>query len=592
MYMYPYTVVMPYPAAFDGFGNTDEQIIFYCLLYSMDNFEIADAFSLLSKLMDIHGENSFKVKSYANAAYTIEKLPAQLKDLPKEKIFSIKGIGDATGKKIVEMMETGKLSVLEDYITRTPPGVIEMLLNIKGLGAKKIAVIWKEMGVESIGELLYACNENRLSLFKGFGEKTQKNVKDSITFYQQSQGVFLYAQAEAAALSLQQHLENALPAYRFILTGAFRRQMETLQALEWVTTADTIALTTLLQAIGYGPSESTDTHTRFDKAGAVSLIFYHSTPESFGSVCFQTSCSGEFMSEWDRRFPSSQVRANEEDVFTSAGVHFIEPCRREFPGIIPLAQQQPLPPLIQTADIKGIIHSHSNWSDGGYTIEAMARAAIEQGYEYLVISDHSRSAFYANGLTQERLKEQHAYIDALNEQLKPFRVFKSIEADILNDGSLDYDDAILATFDLVIASVHSNLKMTEEKAMHRLLTAISNPYTTILGHMTGRLLLSRAGYPVDHEKMAEACVANQVVIELNAHPRRLDIDWRFIDAMLRRGGMISIDPDAHSLEGFGDIRYGVLAAQKAGVQPLQNLSSYSLQQFEQFLQQRKQLKGI
>ncbi len=558
----------------------------------MDNFEIADAFSLLSKLMDIHGENSFKVKSYANAAYTIEKLPAQLADLPKEKIFSIKGIGEATGKKIIEMMETGKLSVLEDYIAKTPPGVIEILLNIKGLGAKKIAVIWKEMGLESIGELLYACNENRLSLFKGFGEKTQKNVKENIEFYQRSQGNFLYAQAEASALVLQDHLKKALPVYRFQLTGAFRRQMETLHAMEWVTTADISELSAFLSTLGYKVMETTDTYTSFDSEGSIRLVFYLSTAENFGSVLFQTSCSGEFMSEWDSRFPSSKLYTVEEEIFADARVHYIEPCRREFPAIIPEAQQQALPVFIQPSDIKGVIHSHSNWSDGGYSIEEMARAAMAQGYEYLVISDHSRSAFYANGLQEERLKEQHAYIDTLNEKLKPFKIFKSIESDILNDGSLDYDDAVLATFDLVIASIHSNLKMTEEKAMLRLLQAINNPYTTILGHMTGRLLLSRGGYPVDHAKITEACIANNVAIELNAHPRRLDIDWRFIDSVLQQGGLISIDPDAHSIEGYGDIRYGVLAAQKAGVQPAQNLSSYSLQQLEQYLQQRKQLKGI
>lgn len=558
----------------------------------MDNFEIADAFSLLSKLMDIHGENSFKVKSYANAAYTIEKLPAKLTDLPKEKIFSIKGIGDATGKKIIEMIETGKLAALEEYIAKTPAGIIEMLENIKGLGAKKIAVIWNEMGLETVGELLYACNENRLSMYKGFGEKTQKNVKESIEFYQKSQGNFLYAQVEAYALSLQQHLQKALAGYQFQLTGAFRRQSETLRALEWVTTAGISDIAAFLQSLQYAVEETKDSHVSFVSNGSIRLIFYFAQTSNFGSVLFQTSCSGAFLSEWDTRFPSSGTHSAESGIFAAAHVHFIEPCLREAPAIILRAQQQELPKLIQPSDIKGIIHSHSNWSDGGFSVEEMAKAAIAQGYEYLVISDHSKSAFYANGLQEDRLREQHAYIDALNAQLKPFKIFKSIEADILNDGSLDYEQTILATFDLVIASVHSNLKMTEEKAMLRLLNAIKNPYTTILGHMTGRLLLSRGGYPVNHEEIIEACVANDVVIELNAHPRRLDIDWRFVDMVVQKGGIISIDPDAHSIDGYADTRFGVLAAQKGGLQSAQNLSSYSLQAFEHFLQQRKQAKGI
>ncbi|MEN9571397.1 MAG: hypothetical protein RL172_2628, partial [Bacteroidota bacterium] len=225
--------------------------------------------------------------------------------------------------------------------------------------------------------------------------------------------------------------------------------------------------------------------------------------------------------------------------------------------------------------------------DGSHTIEKMAKAAIAKGMEYMVISDHSKSAFYANGLSEERLRQQHQYIDELNEQLAPFKIFKSIESDILNDGGLDYSNRVLETFDLVIASVHSNLKMTEDKAMMRLINAIENPYTTILGHMTGRLLLSRKGYPVDHKKIIDACAANRVVIELNAHPNRLDIDWRHIAYALEKNVLISINPDAHFVEGFDDIEYGVLVAQKAMLTKEQNLSSFSLAAFEDFLAHRK-----
>ena len=213
----------------------------------------------------------------------------------------------------------------------------------------------------------------------------------------------------------------------------------------------------------------------------------------------------------------------------------------------------------------------------------MARACIEQGFEYLVISDHSKSAFYANGLSEDRIHEQHLYIDELNLQLAPFHIFKSIECDILYDGNLDYCDQILDSFDLVIASVHSNLKMNAEKAMTRLLRAIENPHTRILGHPTGRLLLSRPGYPVDHQALIDACAAHQVVIELNAHPRRLDLDWRWIDYALRKNVMLSIDPDAHSIAGFHDIHYGVLAAQKGGLRADQNLSSFSLEEMQGFV---------
>ncbi|HCL84561.1 MAG TPA: histidinol-phosphatase, partial [Chitinophagaceae bacterium] len=278
---------------------------------------------------------------------------------------------------------------------------------------------------------------------------------------------------------------------------------------------------------------------------------------------------------------------SEEMIFRQAGIHFIPAPLREDPVWISKAGKAPLPALIQFSDVKGIIHSHSNWSDGLHTIEEMAKACIEQGFEYLVISDHSKSAFYANGLSEDRVREQHHYVDELNARLAPFHIFKSIESDILNDGRLDYSDPVLATFDLVIASVHSNLKMSEEKAMSRLLTAIENPYTRILGHPTGRLLLSRAGYPVDHRVLIDACATHQVVIELNAHPRRLDMDWRWIQYALEKNVLISVDPDAHTIAGYHDIHYGTLAAQKGGLTATHNLSSFSLKQMKAFVSKRK-----
>jgi len=217
----------------------------------------------------------------------------------------------------------------------------------------------------------------------------------------------------------------------------------------------------------------------------------------------------------------------------------------------------------------------------------MAQACIDKGYEYLVMSDHSVSSFYANGLDALRIQKQQEEIDQLNEKLFPFKIFKSIECDILNDGRLDYSDEILATFDLVIVSIHQHLKMTEEKAMERLLAAISNPYTTILGHLTGRLLLSRKEYPVNHEMIIQACKEHQVAIEINANPRRLDVDWRWIQAAIQQEVFLSINPDAHSIQGIDDIRYGVLCAQKALLTPQYNVSSMSLLYFEKFIKKNK-----
>ena len=559
----------------------------------MDNGAIADSFDLLAKLMDINGENSFKTKTFAIAAFNIEKLPMQLKDTPREKLFTIKGIGDSVGKKIIELLDTGKLEVLSEYISNTAPGVIEML-NIKGIGPKKINTIWKQMEIESLGELLYACNENRLTLFKGFGEKTQKNVREAIEFYFLNQGHFLYAQLDEIYPQIENYLKKLFTVDKVRITGAYRRQALTIEELEFVIAETNETIKPKFET-AQPPEllEENEDNLLYKLKNGLKLRLY-TGKQNITERQFLTTGSKEFIDSFIKTFPSVKYAAGENDksVFEEAKIQYILPCLRETAGIIEKAKKNKLPKLIQTEDVCSIIHSHSNWSDGSNTLEEMAEECIKRGLKYLVISDHSQTAFYANGLKEDRIREQHKQIDALNKQLAPFKIFKSIESDILYDGSLDYPEAVLKTFDLVIASVHSNLKMNEEKAMARLIKAIENPYTTILGHMTGRLLLSRNGYPVDHKKIIEACAANHVVIELNAHPRRLDIDWKWIDYAIEKGVLLSIDPDAHALSGFDDVKYGVLAAQKGGMMKENNLSSFGLKEFEEWLGENRKMKGL
>ena len=547
---------------------------------------------MLSKLMDIHNENSFKSKSYSIAAFNIEKLPVELTDLSFEKIAALKGFGESTARKITEIVQTGQLKQLDEYIEKTPPGVIEML-NIKGIGPKKICTIWKEMGLESIGELLYACEENRLLNYKGFGAKTQETVKQSIEFYQKSQGSHLYAEVEAYALSVHKKISAQFADERFELTGDFRRQLEVIDKIEWVTTCQPVQLQLFFEANGFTSENLQTDIISFRGEQNVQLIFRYSDEASFYEKLFTTSSSEEFITAWKNNFGENALQqiASEEDAFKKQQLHFAPAILREKGSIIEKLKK-PLDPLIQPGDIRALIHCHSKWSDGLNSLEEMAQACIKRGWEYMVISDHSKSAGYANGLTEDRIKAQHQEIDTLNAKLAPFRIFKSIECDILGDGNLDYSNNILSTFDLVITSIHSNLKMNEEKAMMRLLRAIENPYTTILGHMTGRLLLSRQGYPVDHEKIIDACAKNKVAIEINAHPRRLDMSWQWIDVALDKGVLISIDPDAHSVGAYDDIRYGTLAAQKGGLTKEKNLSSFSLKEFENYLTERKNFRGI
>ncbi|HMP91252.1 MAG TPA: PHP domain-containing protein [Phnomibacter sp.] len=556
----------------------------------MDNFQIADLFSLLAKLMDIHGENSFKTKTYANAAFQIEKLNTPLAQMDTAQIAAQRGIGQSVAQKVEEIIATGKLAVLDNLISQTPPGVLEML-RIKGLGPKKIHTVWKEMEIESVGELLYACHENRLTLYKGFGQKTQDNIQEAITFYLSQQGLYLYQQAEQAALPVLSMLATTFGEDKVSLTGKLRQQAIIIDKINILVAATVSEVATCLNEAGsLVATHTTATTLQYYEEGQLPLEIITCTPTLFGSALLATTGPDAFTDNFPMPDWQTTTAATEAELFAAANLPMIHPSLRHHADIYQKAKQG-LPAVIETKDIRGIIHTHSTWSDGTHTIEQMAHAAINQGFEYLVISDHSKSATYAQGLSAERVIAQHAEIDALNKQLAPFKIFKSIESDILGDGSLDYEVDILSRFDLVIASIHSNLKMNEEKAMMRLLTAIVNPYTTVLGHPTGRLLLSRNGYPVNHEQLIEACVAHKVAIELNAHPRRLDIDYAWLPKATEAGAIISINPDAHFIEGFADIRYGVLAAQKGMLTAAQNLSSLPLAAFEAYLQQVKASKG-
>jgi DNA polymerase (family 10) len=452
------------------------------------------------------------------------------------------------------------------------------------------------MEIESLGELLYACNENRLLLYKGFGAKTQQNVKEAIEFYMSQAGKMLYAEAEKQAPALEEYLKTILPPDATISpTGALRRTDDIIEEMEWVAVCSADNLEAALIKNGVN---------KYDKLSAgifkLSLSGYppviiHTTASSHAGTCILTTTGPTAFIQYLLKLTDRTTlpEATDENlVFEQAGLPYVAPQHRQLAAADPDAYNKLLRhKTVTVQSIKGIIHCHSTWSDGAATPEQMAAAAIEKGLEYLVLSDHSKAAAYAGGLTIDKIALQHQEIDKLNNKLTPFRIFKSIECDILSDGSLDYNEETLSSFDLVIASVHSGLKMTEEKAMTRLITAIENPYTLILGHLTGRLLLSRKGYPVDHKKIIDACAANRVAIELNAHPRRLDIDWTWIPYALEKGVMISINPDAHYIEGFDDIKYGVTAAIKALLPEASNLSSFSLSDFENWLIETRKAKG-
>lgn len=552
---------------------------------AMTNKEIANAFKYLADLMELHQENPFKIRSYRNAYLLIRKWPTPLEGLSESELSQLKGIGKAISSKIVELTETGTLKTIQKYETLTPEGVRE-ILKVPGIGPKKVRVLWKELGAESVGELLYACNENRLVELKGFGLKTQEDLKKKLAYYEKSKGSYLYASIEDEALQLLEKFKTANPGLRIELTGAIRRKDPVLPGIELLV-AGQPALEAFLEELHFD-EENQPAYRAKTPEQETTVMVYTCAPDEFGSKQFLYTATADFLKQFVEAFKDKNFKnlAEEKQVFEMAGLPFIEPELRSDPHFLHLASQNSLPILIETGDIKGVIHSHSTYSDGINSLEEMAQKCIELGYEYLVISDHSKSAFYANGLKEDRLEQQWKEVDELNARLAPFKIFKSIESDILNDGSLDYEDEVLAKFDLVIASVHSNLRMDKEKATQRLLEAIRNPYTTILGHPTGRLLLSREGYPVDHKAIIDACAEHGVIIELNANPYRLDLDWTWIPYALEKGVMISINPDAHSTGGIEHIKYGVYAARKGGLDASSCLSAYSLSAIEKLLQKR------
>lgn len=558
----------------------------------MENKTIARTLRLLSQLMELHNENPFKIKSVANAAFKVDKLPYAIQGKSLEEIAQIDGLGKSISAKVWELLQTGTMTELQAILAETPEGIVEML-GIKGIGPKKIVVIWKELGIENIGELYYACNENRLIEAKGFGLKTQEEIKKIIEFKMAAQGLFLYAQTEAfvnqlyADLAVWLNTVNGDPLLG--IGGDYRRCLETIKEIELIIGADSPTEVqekiTSFAPIAFEEQENNSYLATSDFGLKIKLSVVQKA--DFYLAWFKLTGNEQHVTEVLTLAGNGPFNS-EQEIYQKAGLAFVEPELREGLDEIELAKANKLPQLITYADLKGTLHNHSTWSDGVHTLEEMAIFCKENlKLEYLGMCDHSKSAFYANGLNEQHIYAQHQEIDALNAKLAPFRIFKGIESDILYDGSLDYSDDILKTFDFVVASVHSILRMDEEKATSRLITAIENPYTTILGHPTGRLLLSRKGYPIDFKKVIDACAANQVVIEINANPLRLDLDWRWHRYALEKGVLLSINPDAHRKEGFHDMHYGVLIGRKGGLTAKQCLNSFSLQDISQYFGNKK-----
>ena len=559
----------------------------------------------IATLLELTGENPFKSRAYQNAARNLEKSEVDFDELVKEnRLTEIEGIGEAISKKLTELIQTGKLEYYEKLKDSVPPGHLEML-KIPGLGPKKIHALYEQLGVKDVGELEYACLENRLVDLKGFGEKTQDNILAGIAKLKVYKERRLYAEISAEAEVLLEYLKRDKSILSISIAGSLRRGNETVkdidilaasknpeklgghftsyERIETVTASGETKVSVVLKS-GINADLRIVTSAEYPYA----LHHFTGSKEHNTAMRGRAKDMGLKMNEYGLFRGEKNIKcANEEELFATLKLQFIEPELRENMGEIQAAEKNELPKLVEEKDVRGIFHVHTNFSDGGETLENMARAAREMGLQYIGISDHSRSAYYAGGLQIEDIKKQHELIDKLNKKLKPFHIFKGIEADILPDGSLDYDEKTLARFDFVIAAVHSNFNMPAREMTARLKKALQNKYATMLAHPTGRLLLSREPYAVNLEEVIDTAAKFGKAVELNANAHRLDLDWRHCIYAKRKGVKIAINPDAHQIAGLRDVSFGVKIARKGWLSSEDCLNCMSLVRMKEYLARNK-----
>ncbi len=563
----------------------------------MSNKKITRVFQSMVALMELHDEDVFKIRSYQRVVFLLERANTPTASKSIEEMSNM-GISKTMAEKIYTLSRSGTFPELQQLQENTPKGLLE-ILKIKGLGAKKIRAIWQKLNITKLDQLLEACRQGTIAKLKGFGEKTQQQIITQIQFTQANAHKMLFAQAEPLALSIRMHLENIDAASQVSLSGDIRRNMEVVEKIQLIVSTSqhekVRSLLNELSIVTYCERQSGPRVWRgIFRYKQIPVEVKFADEKNFYTQLFLHSAAPEHLAapidEQGKTFRKLLIQTNfpsEAIIYQNVGMDYIPPEIREGGFELKAAKNRSLPQLVSMRDLKGVLHNHSTYSDGVHSLREMAIHCKDMGYEYLGISDHSQSAYYANGLSAEKIQMQHLEIDGLNEELKPFKIFKGIESDILSDGSLDYAPDILATFDFIVSSVHSNLNMARNAATQRLIRAIENPYTTILGHLTGRLLLRRAGYPIDHQQVIDACAANGVVIEINANPNRLDIDWRWVRYALEKEVRLSINPDAHHKDGYQDMRYGLLVGRKAGLTKEMTLNAFSTQDITKYFATRE-----
>ncbi len=583
----------------------------------MDKNQVANVLEDVASLLELkEGSNPFEARAYENAARAVSALDGDIEQLTREgKLKGVPGLGATIIKRIEELVNTGQMALYDELVADTPQVKLDMR-RIQGVGPKKINVIYNQLHVQSIAELEQACKEDKVAVLPGFGKKTQDKILQGIALLAQHAGRFLYPVAEDEAEHMYQALSTIPEIVRKQVAGSLRRKRETIGDIDMVVSVaedageairreimDVFTGQPNVQAItGKG-----DTKSSVVLKSGINMDLRVVNDSQFPYTLHHFTGSKEHHIPLRRRALSMNMTINdyglfrgkephlelvpcknEADIYAALGMAYIEPELREDTGEIEAAIAGKLPTLVQMDDLQGILHVHSTWSDGQNTIREMAEACIARGYHYVGMTDHSKVAAYAGGLNEDALRRQGEEIDRLNEEFAGrIHILKGTECDILRDGSLDYSDETLASLDFVVASIHSLFNLPPEEQTQRMLRAIANPYVDIIGHPTGRILLGREGYTLDIDAIIDAAAEHGVCIEINAHPSRLDLDWRYLHRARDKGVKIPVDPDAHSIDGLDVVRYGINIARKGWLRPADVLNTLSTRAIQAYFRARR-----
>lgn len=583
----------------------------------MDKNQVANLLDELATLLELKEDsNPFEVRAYQNAARSINALDGDIEQLTREgKLKGVPGLGSTIIKRVEEAVETGHIALYDELVETTPPVKLEMM-RIQGVGPKKINAIYNQLHVNSIPDLVEACKQDKVAALPGFGKKTQDKILQGIAFLAQHADRFLYPVAEEEASHMYQALTALPEIVRLQVAGSLRRRRETVRDIDMVVSVDDSAgeevRRKIMDVFTSQPSVQAITGKGETKSSVVlssgmNMDLRVVNDSQFPYTLHHFTGSKEHHIPLRRRALSMNMTINdyglfrgkephlelvpckdEADIYAALGMAYIEPELREDMGEIEAAVNDTLPVLVQGSDLRGVLHVHSTWSDGRNTIHELVETCIARGFAYLGLTDHSKTAAYAGGLDEEALRRQHQEIDRLNEEYAGrIRILKGTECDILRDGSLDYADDVLADLDFVVASIHSLFNLPPEEQTQRMLRAISNPYVDIIGHPTGRILLGREGYTLDLDAVIDAAAEHGVCIEINAHPSRLDLDWRYLHRARDKGIKIPINPDAHSIDGMDVMRYGIGIARKGWLRASDVLNTMSTDALLKFFEKRR-----